>query len=184
MPDELIAAEQQPVIPAARVTLRPLRPSDAGLLRMYAGDRRVAEWTRSIPHPLPPGMIEAFIARTLAPGRVEDVWAIDGTETGLGELVGVIGLKRMEDGPPRQSEIGYWVAPALWNTGLASEAVQALLAANPQGLRTVFAEVFQGNDGSARVLTNAGFDYIGDAEAWCLARGGAVQTWNYLKRLP
>ena len=42
------------VIPAGRFVLRPVRKSDAGLFAMYAGDRRVAEATRSIPHPLPP----------------------------------------------------------------------------------------------------------------------------------
>jgi hypothetical protein len=66
-----------------------------------------------------------------------------------------------------QSEIGYWVAPAMWNTGFASEAVNALVAANPlQNNRTIFGSVFQDNAGSARVLTNAGFDYLGDAEAF------------------
>jgi hypothetical protein len=32
------------------------------------------------------------------------------------------------------------------------------------------------------VLTNAGFEYLGDAEAWSVARGGRVPTWTYLKR--
>jgi hypothetical protein len=33
------------------------------------------------------------------------------------------------------------------------------------------------------VLTNAGFDYLGDAEAFSVARGAKVATWTYLKRL-
>jgi RimJ/RimL family protein N-acetyltransferase len=172
----------QPVIPAERLTLRPLQRSDAGLLELYSGDERVARSTTSIPHPLPPGAAEAYIDRALGPKRREDVWAMDGTCTGLGELVGVIALERME-GAEAQSEIGYWVAPALWNTGLASEAVGALLAANPHGAATIFASVFQDNPVSARVLTNAGFEYLGDAEAWSVARGAPVATWTYLKRL-
>lgn len=170
----------QPVIEAGRFCLRPLRKSDAGLLNMYAGDERVARFTRSIPHPMPPGAAETFVTRALAEDRGEDVWAMDGSEQGLGELLGVINLQRMDR---EQSQIGYWVAPALWNSGIASEAVQALLTANPQGCQTVFAEVFQDNPGSARVLTNAGFDYIGDAEAFSVARGAKVATWTYLKKL-
>ena len=46
-------------IAAGRFVLRPVRRSDAGLFAMYAGDRRVAEATRSIPHPLPPGAADA-----------------------------------------------------------------------------------------------------------------------------
>lgn len=170
----------QPVIEAGRFCLRPLRKSDAGLLHMYAGDERVARFTRSVPHPMPPGAAETFVSRALAEDRAEDVWAMDGAAQGLGELVGVITLQRMDR---EQSQIGYWVAPALWNSGIASEAVQALLSANPQGCKTVFAEVFQDNPGSARVLTNAGFEYIGDAEAFSVSRGAKVATWTYLKKL-
>jgi RimJ/RimL family protein N-acetyltransferase len=170
----------QAVIETPRMILRPIRPSDAGLMAMYASDKRVAEFTTTIPHPYPPGAAEAFIARAMKPERTEFVWAMDATEAGGSELMGVISLQQMDRG---QSEIGYWVAPALWNTGFASEAVAALVAANPLENKTIFASVFQGNPRSARVLTNAGFDYLGDAEAYCVARGAKVATWTYLKRL-
>jgi RimJ/RimL family protein N-acetyltransferase len=167
-------------ISAGRLVLRPVRKSDAGLIALYAGDRRVAEATRSIPHPLPPGAAEAFVARMIAAQGPEIAWVMDGSASGLGEVLGVISLKQMDRG---QSEIGYWVAPAFWNAGFASEAVRALVAANPLGSRTIFAEVFQDNTGSARVLTNCGFEYIGDAESFSVARNARVATWTYLKKL-
>jgi len=170
----------QAVIETPRMLLRPLRPSDAGLLQMYASDKRVAELTTTIPHPYPPGAAEAFVARATKPDRSDYVWAMDATEQGGSELLGVISLSQMDR---NQSEIGYWVAPAMWNTGFASEAVKALVVANPLENRTIFASVFQGNPSSARVLTNAGFDYLGDAEAYSVARGAKVATWTYLKRL-
>lgn len=168
------------VMPSERLTLRPVCRSDAGLFAMYAGDARVATATRSIPHPLPPGTAEAFVARAMTPGREEDIWVMDGTIVGLPEVLGVISLKRMDRA---QSEIGYWVAPAFWNTGLASEAVRVLVETNPQNNRTIFAEAFQDNPGSARVLTNCGFDYLGDAQAFCVARKALVPTWTYLKKM-
>ncbi len=170
----------QPVIPAERFVLRPLRRSDAGLIALYTSDRRVAEATRSIPHPLPPGATEAFVARAMSEAREEDVWVLDGSDHGLAEVLGTIGLKTLDRG---QSQIGYWVAPAFWNTGFASEAVRTLIAANPQGARTIFAEVFQDNPVSARVLTNCGFEYIGDAECYSVARAARVPTWTYLRKL-
>jgi RimJ/RimL family protein N-acetyltransferase len=170
----------QPVINAERFVLRPLRKSDAGLIQMYASDERVARGTRSIPHPLPPGATEAFVARGLASDRAEDVWVMDGAAHGLSEVLGLVGLERMDRD---QSEIGYWVAPALWNTGLASEAVQAVVAANPHQSKTLFAEVFQDNAASAHVLTRAGFDYIGDAEAFSVARNAKVPTWTYIRKM-
>ncbi len=170
----------QPALAAERFTLRPLRRSDAGLIAMYTADRRLAEGTRAIPHPLPPGATEAFIARSLAEKRNEDVWVMDGSERGHAEVLGLVSLTRMERD---QSEIKYWVAPAFWNTGYASEAVAAIVAANPHKSRTLFAEVFKDNPGSARVLTNTGFDYLGDAEAYSVARGATVPTWTYLRKM-
>lgn len=170
----------QPVIETERLILRPLRRSDAGLLELYCADERVARMTRSIPHPLPPGAMDAYVGRVIADERDEDIWVLDGTSAGLSELLGLITLERMDRD---QSEISYWVAPAFWNTGLASEAVRALIEANPQQNKTMFASVFQDNPASARVLTNAGFEYIGDAEAYAVARATTIPTWTYVKRL-
>lgn len=167
-------------IAAGRFVLRPLRKSDAGLCTLYAGDRRVAEATRSIPHPLPPGAVETFIERAMSGETRGTIWAMDGAETGLSELLGVISLKPMGRG---QSEVGFWVAPQMWNTGIASAAVEALARANPLRDRTFFAEVFQDNPGSAKVLSHNGFNYLGDAETFSVARGARVPTWTYVKTL-
>ncbi len=166
-------------IEAERFVLRAPRRGDTGLLTMFVGDARVAEGTRSVPHPLPPGVVEGYIARAMAPERVEDVWIMDGREKGH-EVLGVISLTRMDRG---QAQLGYWVAPAYWNTGIASEAVRALIEANPLENAQLFAEVFQDNPASARVLTNAGFEYIGDAEAHSVARGANVPTWTYIRKM-
>ncbi|MCB1388371.1 MAG: GNAT family N-acetyltransferase [Rhodobacteraceae bacterium] len=170
----------QPTVVDDRLRLRPMRLQDAEALSIYVSDRRVAEGTRSIPHPLPDGAALAFIEASLNPARDEDVWAIDGTPDGSAALLGVISLKALDR---QQSQIGYWVAPAFWHSGIASAAVRALLDANPHANSTVFAEVFQDNPVSARILTHAGFEYIGDAEAWSVARGKAVPTWTYLRKM-
>lgn len=175
-----LAATKQPTITTERFVLRPLRISDAGLIAHYTADRRVAEGTRAIPHPLPPGASEAYVRRAMAEDRVEDVWAIDGSDHKLAEVLGVVSLTRMEG---QQSELGFWIGAGFWNTGFATEAVEALVKANPHSARTLFAEAFQDNPGSARVLTNCGFEYLGDAESWSVARGARVPTWTYLRKM-
>lgn len=176
----LTSVPPQPTVSADRFVLRPLRRSDAGLIRLYSADARVARGTRSIPHPLPPGATEALIDRAMSPDRTQDVWALDGSAQGCPEVIGLITLQRLDRD---QSEIVYWVAPAFWNTGYASEAVRALIEANPHKSHEIFAEVFQDNPGSARVLTNCGFDYLGDAEAFSVARNATVPTWTYALKL-
>ena len=170
----------QPVIATEWFDLRPVRKSDQGLIEHYGSDPRVARMTTSIPHPLPPGAAADFVARSMSEDRTEDVWVMDATRTGGAELMGLISLWRLDRD---QSEIGYWVAPAFWNVGVAQTAVQALVDANPQDCRTIFGSVFQDNPASARVLTNAGFEYIGEAEAHSVARAANVPTWTYIRRM-
>ncbi|MFN0115260.1 MAG: GNAT family N-acetyltransferase [Paracoccaceae bacterium] len=171
----------QPAIAAGRFVLRPLRAADAGPIARHTADPRVAEGTRGIPHPLPPGTAEAFVAWALSDRRDGDVWAIDASALGGDEVLGIVSLTRLGGD---QSEVRFWVAPEVWNAGYASEAVQALVAANPHGSRTLFAEVFQDQAASARVLSNAGFAYLGDAETFSVARGAArVPTWTYIRRM-
>lgn len=174
------AIPNQEVIPTEWFDLRPLRRSDQGLIELYGSDPRVAYMTTSIPHPLPPGVAADFVTRSMSEDRTEDVWAMDATRSGGAELMGLVSLQRLDR---HQSEIGYWVAPAFWNVGVAQKAVQALIDANPQNCRTIFASVFQDNPASARVLTRCGFAYLGDAESYSLARDATVPTWTYLRAL-
>lgn len=170
----------QALIEAERFDLRPLRRSDTGLIALYSGDERVARMTTSIPHPLPPGWSEGLVARAVEDARDEDIWAIDGRKSGADDFMGLISLGKMDR---NQSEISYWIAPAYWNTGLASDAVHELVKANPLFNETIFASVFHDNPASARVLTHCGFEYLGDAESFSVARDATVPTWTYVSRL-
>ncbi|MCA1777114.1 MAG: 50S ribosomal protein L27 [Loktanella sp.] len=111
---------------------------------------------------------------------VEGAWVLDGAATGHAEVLGLVSLTRIDR---KQSEVSYWIAPAFWNVGFATEAVQSLIDANPHEASCYFAEAFQDNPGSARVLTNCGFDYLGDAEAFCVARNTVVPTWTYTRKM-
>ena len=170
----------QPVIETERFVLRPVRRSDVGLIEMHTSDRDLARMTASIPHPIPPGATEAFISRAQSADRTEDLWVFDGSAEGQPEVMGVVGLNRIDDG---QVEIGYWIGKAFRNTGVASEGLRALIAANPLNSSTIFASVFQDNPASARVLTNCGFQYLGDAESFSVARDATVPTWTYSLKL-
>lgn len=172
--------ERQEKIGATRFDLRPLALSDAALVAQYANDARVALMTTAIPFPLSLEAAEEYVARTIGPDRIEDVWVIDGGKSGRSNLLGVISLKYLDR---NQSEVGYWVAPAFWKQGYASEALAALLAANPHHNKSVVACTFQDNPASARVLESNGFVNLGEAEAFSLSRAAHVPTWTFLKTL-
>ena len=162
------------MLETARLTLRPMRRSDAGPVALYAGEARVARMTATLPHPYPPGAALAFIegAARMDQGAV---WALDGAKAGLPELLGTIGLRRPG---PGGTDLGYWVAPPFWGRGLATEAVRAVVAADPFGA-PLTASVFRDNPASARVLEASGFRRVGEGEGFSVARGERVPSWLY-----
>ncbi len=179
MPDAIL----EPVdLVSERLRLRRFRRDDAALVGLHASDARVARMTERIPHPYPPGLAESFVTRAACGGPSEVTWAIDiAADDASGGLIGTITLRMTSPGSAR---IGYWVAPAFWNTGYASEAAGAVVAyAGALGLEEVTARVFQDNAASVKVLLHAGFDYTGDGEVYSVARGGMVPTHNYRRGL-
>jgi RimJ/RimL family protein N-acetyltransferase len=168
----------QPIdIETERLRLRRLRLSDAALIDLYASDRRVAWMTERVPHPYPPGLAASFIERVAAGTVDETGWAIDtGDDAGNG-LIGTIMLRLDAPGSAR---VGYWLAPAFWGTGYATEALDALVGfARQAGLGQLTARVFQDNPASVKVLLHAGFSYVDDGEVFSLARNTVVPTHNY-----
>jgi len=164
-----------------RLRLRPLRPSDAPLLSLYASDARVARMTTNIPHPYPPGTAEAFVARAGRPDAPETVWALDLGSDAENGLLGVINLRTAG---PRAGEIGYWVAPAFWGGGFAGEAIEAVAEVAARcGLTALTAQVFQDNAASIKVLTRAGFEYVGEGTSHSVARAAMVPTFRYRRAL-
>ena len=156
-----------------RMSLRPLRVSDAGLMTMYSSDERVARMTSSIPHPYPPGAAETFI-ESIESGRVDqEPWAMDATRSGGQELIGVISLKA------DCGELGYWVGPPFWNTGYASEAVIEVVRHlfEDREMPELRARVFTDNPASRHVLEKTGFVVTGEGEGFSVSRAAAVPEW-------
>lgn len=176
-----LAGLEQPDLVTTRLRLRRLVPADAALVHLYASDARVAKMTTSIPHPNPEGASEAFVQRVTSPGARETVWALDTDEAGGNGLIGLITVRPSIDDA---AELGYWVAPAFWNAGYASEAIEAVVGEMfRQSWDALTAEVFQDNVAAARVLTRAGFAYEGTGEAYSVARGAMVATFRYRRDL-
>ena len=171
------AGHAQPVLTTRRMRLRGLIRADAALIELYASDPKVARMTTSIPHPYPPGFAETYVERNLNAAPLNQIWALDAGSEGENGLIGLIRCKLNDAGG---AEIGYWVAPALWGAGYASEAVRAVVAhLADTGIPTVAAQVFQDNKASARVLMRCEFSYLGEGETHSTARGAMVPTFRY-----
>jgi RimJ/RimL family protein N-acetyltransferase len=164
----------QPVLTTPRLTLRPLRPSDAGPITLWCGQFRVASMLARAPHPYPPGAAEAYI-ESVASGRAGEVaWALDGSPSDAADFLGIVALKGAAGDAVRG--FGYWIGPPAWGLGYATEAAAAVsdhAFADP-ALGAIETGVQVDNPASRRVLEKLGFRPVGVAEKFCVARQTVV----------
>jgi RimJ/RimL family protein N-acetyltransferase len=86
-----------------------------------------------------------------------------------GAVAGTIGSFRIDDQP----EVTYSVDRTLWGRGVASAALQILLAETAE--RPLYARAASDNVGSLRVLEKAGFRRIGVNRDFAPGRGEEVE---------
>lgn len=75
------------------------------------------------------------------------------------ELIGAIGINLQNDVNRFSSEIGYWLAEPFWGKGITTLALKKFTeyAFNNFSLNRIYANVFEGNDASEKVLLKAGY---------------------------
>lgn len=80
-----------------------------------------------------------------------------------GSAVGSIGVFVKDDVYEKSGELGYWLSEDYWRQGITSRAVQMICkeAVAAFDIVRIFAEPFESNIGSKRVLEKAGFTYEG-----------------------
>jgi RimJ/RimL family protein N-acetyltransferase len=76
------------------------------------------------------------------------------------ELAGGIGYIPKEDVYKRTAEIGYWIGEPYWGKGIATQGIRQmveLIKVQSPNIVRIYAEVFDHNKGSMRVLEKNGF---------------------------
>ncbi len=138
------------------IQLRPLQPSDAPALARLANNRKIWNHVRDrMPFPYTQQNAATFIDNIQQNERAL-VRAILWPDAGF---VGTVGLHFCEPPYAGSAELAYWVGEPYWGRGIASLAVQEMLALGfaRAELRRVYATVFSFNTGSVRVLERNGF---------------------------
>jgi RimJ/RimL family protein N-acetyltransferase len=86
-----------------------------------------------------------------------------------GAIAGTIACFRIDN----QAEVTYWVDRMQWGKGIASAALQLLLAETAE--RPLYARAASDNIGSLRVLEKAGFRRIGVNRGFAPGRGEEIE---------
>lgn len=92
-------------------------------------------------------------------------WAICNANQGdseLPQLIGTCGIYEIDD-YNRNADIGYWIMPEYWGTGLMQECLRRILdyGFHERQLHRIEAEVEQGNLASVRLLQKLDFRWEG-----------------------
>lgn len=162
-------------IRSERLFLRPGWPEDWEELLALIADEAVVRNLAQAPWPYTAEDARAFM--DMAHERLLPRFLITLPGANGARLLGGIGLNPTADAV----ELGYWIAPAHWGKGYASEAVRAVLAlARTLGHQRVLATHFVDNPASGRVLEKAGFEATGrTVERFSKGRGLAVAAREY-----
>ena len=98
-----------------------------------------------------------------------------------GEAVGGVGYTLQYDVDRRSAEIGYWLGEEFWGRGIATEALIAVTdhAFASHDLCRVFANVFEWNPASARVLEKAGYTFEGRLRKSVTKEGQTIDQLMY-----
>jgi RimJ/RimL family protein N-acetyltransferase len=89
-----------------------------------------------------------------------------------GKVAGSVSSYEESAGHP---EVTYWVGRPYWGKGIATAALQALLA--QVATRPIYARAAKDNHASLRVLEKCGFTIIGEDKGFANARGQEIEEW-------
>lgn len=166
-----------PVLLTSRLLLRPFEHEDAPALARLFNDPAVAMGVCSAPLPftLLHASARILMVRAREAAGKDFVWGVEDME---GQLIGTLGLTQTS---PDSFRLGYAYARSQWGKGVASEAMTSVIdwASRHLSGTDIYAEVFDDNPASARVLTKAGFIHTGQSARFSLARDGSDITQTY-----
>ena len=151
-----------PVLETPRLYLATWRPDDWREFQAIAGDPRVMvyigdglPWSEERTRQWVAGQIRAMEERGFC------LWKVLDKTTGC--IIGQCGLKpwKHPERGTQEIEIGWWLAPAFWGMGLATEAARAALdyAHRVLGLDRIVAIAYEENRASLHIMDKLGFHF-------------------------
>lgn len=170
----------EPILRLRKCLIRPFYESDAEAITKEANNPEIARWMRNA-FPQPYSIEDArkwiFIATSPSPLRDFAICELD-----RNTVIGGIGLKTRDDIHIRTMEVGYWLGESHWHKGIATEALFAFSKwtfGNFDYVLRIEAEVFEGNEGSARVLEKAGYVFEARKRKAVEKRGLVLDALTY-----
>lgn len=158
-----------------RLTLRPGWIEDAPELTRAIAHWEVVRHLGRVPWPYVLGDAEAFLRQQKPTARAATflICARDGDSA---PIIGAVDYgPRAERGG--ETGLGYWITPATWGRGYATEAARAAIeVARVMGVKRIVASHFIDNPASGRVLRKLGFQPLRTTMQHSIARGVSAEA--------
>jgi ribosomal-protein-alanine N-acetyltransferase len=164
-----------------RCTIRDWRMEDASSVLKHANNRNVSRTLRDrFSYPYTIENAKEFLARSTSK-EPRNNFCIEIN----GEATGGIGVHVGEDVHRHVASIGYWLGEEFWGRGVMSEVVPAFVnhCFENLPLHRIYAEAFENNLGSARILEKAGFALEGRLRKNVIKDGQILDSLLYAKTM-
>lgn len=145
----------------SKFILREWKQDDAEAVAIAANNKNIAANLRNaFPNPYTLDDAKYYVNDCIAHGeecQITRAIVVDGI------AVGSIGVFIKDDVYEKSGELGYWLSEEHWGKGIMTEATKLICreAFNKFDIVRIFAEPYDHNKGSRRVLEKAGFTYEG-----------------------
>ena len=171
--------EQFPKLATERLFLDQITPADIPDIVTYAGNKKIADNTRTMPHPYLAKDAMAWINMANEGFRNKDNYIFAMRNRDDTTFMGGIGLTL--ELAHNRAEIGYWIAERFWKMGYTSEAVKALLkfGFGQLHLNKIVAAHIHTNVASGKIMIRNGMVKEGEFKNHDLKNGDYVTLVHY-----
>ncbi len=171
---------QFPKLVSERLILDQIKPSDIPDIVSYAGNIKIVENTRTMPHPYHEEDAISWMNMANEGYKNKDqyIFAIRLKDTNA--FLGGIGLSLDNDN--NRAELGYWLAEDFWNMGFTTEAVRAILRFGFEELHLnkIIAVYITTNEASGKVMIKNGMVKEGEFKDHDIKKDHTVEEGAYV----
>ena len=148
--------EEFPKLVTKRLILNQIKPADISDIVSYAGNIKIVENTRTMPHPYREEDAISWMNMANQGFKNKDNYMFAMRFRDTHAFIGGIGLTL--DIQNNRAELGYWLAEGFWNLGFTTEAVQAILQFGFEelNLNKILAVYITTNAASGKVMIKNG----------------------------
>jgi len=171
--------EHFPQLQTERLLLNQPKWTDVPIIVSYAGNIKIVENTRSMPHPYYEEDAISWINMVNQGFRKKDQFIFAVRSKSANEFIGGVGLTL--DLQNNRAELGYWIAEPFWNQGYATEAVGGILKFGFEtlGLNKITAVYLTTNSASGKVMTKNRMVKEAELKDHDIKRGHTVKDGEY-----